>query len=59
MLQQGRIGEVYNIGGRSECENIELVRLLCGIVDDELQADEERSARYPNAASQRWAQRGV
>jgi dTDP-glucose 4,6-dehydratase len=31
VLSQGKIGEVYNIGGRSECENIHLVRMLCTI----------------------------
>ena len=36
VLQRGRDGEVYNIGGRSECENVELVRMLCTMVDAEL-----------------------
>lgn len=32
ILQQGKIGETYNIGGENEWENIELVRTLCKIV---------------------------
>jgi dTDP-glucose 4,6-dehydratase len=36
ILAQGREGEVYNIGGRAECENLQLVRLLCELADREL-----------------------
>jgi dTDP-glucose 4,6-dehydratase len=50
VLERGRTGEVYNIGGRSECENIQLVRMLCAIVDAELGGNRECCARYPNAA---------
>jgi dTDP-glucose 4,6-dehydratase len=34
ILTRGRVGEVYNIGGGSECENIHLVQTLCRIADD-------------------------
>ena len=34
VLQGGRAGEVYNIGGDGEIANIELVKLLCGQMDD-------------------------
>ena len=33
VLQAGRPGETYNIGGRSELENLQLVHTLCEIVD--------------------------
>jgi dTDP-glucose 4,6-dehydratase len=33
VLEKGRIGEVYNIGGNSERRNIDLVRALCGLLD--------------------------
>jgi dTDP-glucose 4,6-dehydratase len=33
VLQSGRIGEVYNVGGDAERENIAVVHALCGIVD--------------------------
>jgi dTDP-glucose 4,6-dehydratase len=36
VLRQGRLGETYNIGGGEERANIELVRLVCRILDDEL-----------------------
>ena len=49
VITRGRGGEVYNIGGGAERENIELVRSLCSIVDDVFRADPSLSARYPNA----------
>jgi dTDP-glucose 4,6-dehydratase len=51
VLQLGKAGEVYNIGGRSECENIHLVRMLCAIVDAELSAHQELCARFPDSAT--------
>ena len=44
VLMQGRVGEVYNIGGGSECENIQLVQMLCRIAD-ELLARNQPAAR--------------
>src|SRR5271170_2130202 len=34
VLAQGRVGEVYNLGGKAEVENITLVRGLCQIADE-------------------------
>ena len=51
VLRHGTVGEVYNIGGRSECENIHLVKLLCTIVDEQLQSKPELRARYPESAA--------
>ncbi len=33
VLEDGRLGETYNIGGRSEKTNLEVVETLCGILD--------------------------
>jgi dTDP-glucose 4,6-dehydratase len=33
VLEQGRVGETYNIGGDAEMTNIELVRKLCSLLD--------------------------
>jgi dTDP-glucose 4,6-dehydratase len=49
VLSRGAIGEVYNIGGGSEAENISLVRLLCGLVDEAFGRDAGLAARYPQA----------
>jgi dTDP-glucose 4,6-dehydratase len=51
VLGQGRPGEVYNIGGGSECENIQLVRMLCSIVDAHLLSTQELCGRFPNSAA--------
>ena len=32
--EKGKIGETYNIGGATEKTNIELVKIICGILDD-------------------------
>jgi dTDP-glucose 4,6-dehydratase len=34
VLERGRLGEVYNIGGSAERKNIDLVRTLCALLDD-------------------------
>ncbi len=34
VLERGRPGEVYNIGGSAEMKNLDLVRLLCALLDD-------------------------
>jgi len=34
IVERGRIGEKYNIGGRSERRNIDVVRGVCAILDD-------------------------
>jgi dTDP-glucose 4,6-dehydratase len=50
ILERGRVGEVYNIGGRSECENIALVRMLCAFVDEHVGASADCRARFPDSA---------
>jgi dTDP-glucose 4,6-dehydratase len=34
VLAQGRVGETYNIGGRQEVPNLELVRRLLGLLEE-------------------------
>lgn len=36
IFHQGRIGETYNVGGNNEWKNIDLVRLICRIMDKKL-----------------------
>ena len=40
----GKIGEVYNIGGNNEWKNIDLVSLLCKLMDQKLGREEGTSA---------------
>ena len=34
VLERGRAGEVYNIGGKNEMRNIDVVRAICAILDE-------------------------
>ncbi len=34
VLAKGRIGETYNIGGNNERSNLQIVRMICGLVDE-------------------------
>jgi len=34
VLQHGKIGETYNIGGNNEIPNIEIVKTICTILDE-------------------------
>jgi dTDP-glucose 4,6-dehydratase len=34
VLQHGKVGRSYNIGGENEARNIDLVRMICAILDD-------------------------
>jgi len=36
IYHQGQIGETYNIGGHNEWKNIDLIRLLCTLMDNKL-----------------------
>ena len=45
VLERGRIGETYNIGGSSEKANIEVVHTLCDILDAERPRADGRSYR--------------
>jgi dTDP-glucose 4,6-dehydratase len=42
---QGKTGETYNVGGGNEWKNIDLIRLLCQIMDDKLGRDRKTSEK--------------
>ncbi len=48
-LTRGRSGEVYNIGGNSETANIDIVRTLCGLVDQRFTERPELTESYPDS----------
>jgi len=50
VLTRGKPGEVYNIGGRSECENIHLVHMLCSIVDGYIGSTSKLRQDFPDSA---------
>jgi dTDP-glucose 4,6-dehydratase len=45
IFHKGRIGEKYNVGGFNEWKNIDLVNLLCSIMDRKLGREPGESAR--------------
>jgi len=45
VLQRGRVGETYNIGGRTEKANIDVVHAICDILDAEKPRADGRSYR--------------
>jgi len=48
VLEKGKPGETYNIGGESERANIDLVRALCGLLDE---AHPRPAGRYADLIS--------
>jgi dTDP-glucose 4,6-dehydratase len=53
ILERGEDGMTYNIGGRSECNNLELVKQLCAIVDAAFRERPELRERYPDSPASR------
>ncbi len=49
MLERGRPGRTYNLGGDGERTNLELVELLCRLVDRAFAADAGLARRFPAA----------
>jgi len=45
LFHRGKKGETYNIGGNNEWKNIDLIRLLCGIMDKKLNCRPGTSAK--------------
>lgn len=45
ILHKGELGETYNIGGFNEWQNIELIRLMCRIMDRKLNRAEGESEK--------------
>lgn len=53
ILRLGNPGEVYNIGGNSECENIHIVRTLCSLADELFAASPTLRQRFPTSPAAR------
>lgn len=49
VINQGRVGETYNIGGNNECSNIDLVGQICAGIDELFAGDEKLRRRFPDA----------
>lgn len=49
ILQNGRVGETYNVGGGQELPNLDVIEEICRTVDAAFAADPSLAARYPDA----------
>ena len=49
ILKKGNVDETYNIGGINEWANIDIVNLICGMMDDAFKADPSLAERFPEA----------
>ena len=49
VIRQGRVGETYNIGGNNEWTNIDIVRLICNLLDEKFAGSEAMQKRFPQA----------
>lgn len=45
IMHEGQIGETYNIGGHNEYRNIDLIHLLCKLMDEKLGREPDSSAK--------------
>ncbi len=55
ILERGRVGEVYNVGGLNEWRNLDIVRLLCRLLDEAFASDPSLAARFPHCPAARGA----
>lgn len=44
IFHKGRVGETYNIGGNNEWRNIDLIRLMCEVMDEKLGREQGESS---------------
>lgn len=49
IIQDGRVGETYNIGGNNEWTNIDIVKEVCSILDEKFARESELAERFPAA----------
>lgn len=47
VLSRGRVGETYNVGGGEERRNIDIVRLLCELIERRFRTDATLHSRFP------------
>ncbi|WP_432462958.1 dTDP-glucose 4,6-dehydratase [Agarivorans sp. QJM3NY_33] len=51
VLNKGRVGENYNIGGHNEWANIDIVKLVCQLLNQRFSQDPGLAVQYPQAAA--------
>ncbi len=58
VLQNGEVGEVYNIGGNNEWSNLAIVQVLCEQMDQRFAADPELAQRFPHSPAAKGGRAG-
>ncbi|MDJ0872381.1 MAG: dTDP-glucose 4,6-dehydratase [Gammaproteobacteria bacterium] len=53
VLRKGRVGDTYNIGGNSERTNLDIVRLLCRLMDERFAGNPTLGERFAGAPGAR------
>lgn len=53
ILERGQLGETYNIGGRDEWRNIDVVRHLGALIEQRFSQDSSLRSRFPNCPAAR------
>ncbi len=48
ILEKGKIGETYNIGGNNEWTNINIVQLICDLIHNEFLQNKGLAKRFPH-----------
>ncbi|MBW8190756.1 dTDP-glucose 4,6-dehydratase [Neiella marina] len=51
VLDKGRVGENYNIGGHNEWANIDIVKLVCQLMNEQFANNPELASQYASAKS--------
>jgi dTDP-glucose 4,6-dehydratase len=49
IIRQGKTDNTYNIGGNNEWTNIDIVGLICTLLDERFTQDKEMESRFPKA----------
>jgi dTDP-glucose 4,6-dehydratase len=53
VIERGRVGETYNVGGGAEIANIDLVTSLCALLDRKFANEEQLAARFDSCPAAR------
>ncbi len=48
ILEKGNSGETYNVGGGNELNNLELISIICRLIDERIKSTPAIAARFPN-----------
>lgn len=49
ILDKGEVGETYNIGGHNEWKNIDIVKLICELMDETMASRADLTSAYPES----------